>query len=293
MEYIEENGRILARGLRNFDIGEILECGQCFRFENAGEHWVVAALGEVLHICQAGGGVEFWYPGKALLGEEFAARWVPYFDMERDYGAILAKICRGDSVMAAAAEFAPGIRILQQEPWEMLISFIISQNNRIPQIKKVIAAICERFGDEIGGGHAFPTPLQLLGATEGDLRECKAGFRARYIMDAADKAAAGEIPLERGNNATTEELRRCLLDVTGVGEKVAHCILLFGYGRFDSFPVDTWVQKVMQEYYFGGKAVKPAEIQKYAGAKFGEYSGFAQQYLFHYMRMKNGDKVKK
>jgi len=284
------DGKIIMRGFSNFSIEEILECGQCFRFERlAAGHYAIVALGEVLRIKQTADTVAFWHPDKPLEMGDFMSKWVPYFDLERDYAAIITHICDGDAVMASAAAFAPGIRILQQDPWEMLISFIISQNNRIPQIKKVIAAICAQFGDQIGhDGNAFPTPTQLARATEADLRALKAGFRAAYIMDATAKASAGHLPLTRDTAMPTADLRRALLEIKGIGEKVAHCILLFGYGRHDSFPVDTWVKKVMQQYYFGGGDIRSSEIQSFATAKFGGYSGFAQQYLFHYMRMQNG-----
>jgi len=291
MQYIQAKNAVIMRGFANFCIDEILECGQCFRFTrlDAG-HYAVYALGEVLNVKQATDFAEFWYSDKALTIDDFSQKWAPYFDIDRDYAAILSHICDGDGVMTQAAAFAPGIRVLQQEPWEMIISFIISQNNRIPQIKAVIEQICTQFGDQICGGHAFPTPTQLARATEADLRALKAGFRAPYIMDATAKVLAGQVPLNCDTVMPTADLRRKLLDIKGIGEKVAHCILLFGYGRHGSFPVDTWVQKVMRQYYFEDRAgdVKPAEIQAFAMNRFGGYAGFAQQYLFHYMRMKNG-----
>ena len=286
MHYIQTKNAIEMQNLSNFTINEILECGQCFRFEkSSGGFYGIIAFGKALNVHQDGQNVRFWYDNDILTPDDFEHLWVPYFDLGRDYSAIISHICKDDPTMSTAANFAPGIRLLQQDPWEMLISFIISQNNRIPQIKKVIASICERFGKQIYDGiYAFPTPNELYKATEQDLRDCKAGFRARYILDAAQKAAAGLLPLDRTTQTPTADLRKNLLEIMGVGEKVAHCILLFGYGRFDSFPVDTWVQKVMQQYYFDGKDVRPAEIYKFATEKFGEYSGFAQQYLFHYMR---------
>ena len=278
---------ILLLDARNFNIEEILECGQCFRFEKIDEgHYLLVALGRILYVRQRGNEVIFEYPDAKLTLDEFARLWIPYFDLGRDYGAILAKICHDDPVMAKAAAFAPGIRILQQEPWEMLISFIISQNNRIPQIKKIIKSISERFGEPIRGGfYAFPTLEEFAAATDEDLRECKAGFRAKYLLSGRGVAAAGGLPLSRDTTMPTGRLREALLKINGVGEKVAHCILLFGYGRFETFPVDTWVQKVMTQYYFDGRDAKVSDIHNLAKARFGELSGFAQQYLFHYIRL--------
>ena len=295
MEILQRGNKIELRGVKNFHIPDVLECGQCFRFEKLGNmQYCLVALDKVLFAEQNADGLLFWYPNKPLAMTEFNDLWLPYFDLNRDYNAILTKICENDPVMTAAAAFAPGIRLLQQEPWETIISFIISQNNRIPQIKKVVKNIARRYGSPIDeANHAFPTPSQLVLATEDGLRECKTGFRAGYIMDAAQKAALGHMPLNRDNTMPTAQLRQTLLDVRGIGEKVAHCILLFGYGRFDAFPVDTWVQKVMQQYYFDGKKATGADIHNFAAQRFGPYSGFAQQYLFHYIRMKSGENKNK
>ena len=272
----------------NFNIGEILECGQCFRFEKMDDDfYFLIAFGKVLYVRQDSDAVLFWYEDDVLGLEEFTALWVPYFDLERDYAAISAKFAENDPVMSDAIAFAPGIRVLNQDPWEMIVSFIISQNNRIPQIKKVINNISKRYGTKINGlNHAFPTAEQLSSAKAEDLRECKTGFRDKYILDASFKAANKELHLGRDTEMTTEDLRKSLLSVKGIGEKVAHCILLFGYGRFDTFPVDTWVRKVMEEYYFGGKKAQVAEIHRFAYERFGSLSGIAQQYLFHYIRLK-------
>ena len=285
----QETGGILLTETKNFHIGDILECGQCFRFERQGDmEYSLIAFGKVLHIRQNALDVRFQYPDALLTIAEFDNIWRPFFDLERDYAAILGKICEKDPVLTAAADFAPGIRLLKQDPWETIISFIISQNNRIPQIKSVIKNISQRFGTQIDDfHHAFPTVDQLFVATETDLRDCKAGFRAGYIMDATRKASAGELPPERDNNLPTEQLRQQLLNVRGIGEKVAHCILLFGYGRYDCFPVDTWVRKVMEQYYFDDEPTKPDVILDFAKQHFGQHAGFAQQYLFHYIRMKN------
>lgn len=290
MRIKEKNGNIIMTDFQNFHIGQILECGQCFRFEKLEDmYYTLVAFGKVLYVQQTANSVEFSYNGYTLDAAEFESIWLPYFDLQRDYGAIISKITSNDSVMRSAVNFAPGIRILQQEPWEMLISFIVSANNRIPQIKQVVKNISAQYGTQIDAqNHTFPDATTLSKVTASDLRALKTGFRDKYIVDAAQKTVSGALDMNRNTGMPTEDLRKSLLSVAGVGEKVAHCILLFGYGRMDTFPVDTWVRKVMQQYYFDGSAASPAQIHSLAQERFGELSGFAQQYLFHYIRM--GDK---
>ena len=288
MTFKQVGSSIVMTDFDHFHIGQILECGQCFRFDKLDDmHYVLVAFDKVLHVRQSAAAVEFSYGGAMLEKSEFEATWLPYFDLRRDYGAIKAKITTDDPVMQAAVDFAPGIRILQQDPWEMLISFIISANNRIPQIKQVVQNICACYGAQIDEQNfAFPTAVQLSRATAKDLRALKTGFRDKYIVDATQKVLAGAIDINRDTQMPTDDLRKLLLTVNGVGEKVAHCILLFGCGRMDAFPVDTWVRKVMRQYYFGNEAVNATQIHRLAQSRFGELSGFAQQYLFHYIRTK-------
>jgi len=250
-----------------------LECGQAFRFKKIKEmHYQLVAFGRVLNVGQDDEYIHFCYEGEKELNlEEFEQIWADYFDLGRDYGKIQSKIAKNDPIMQKAINYAPGIRILQQDPWETTISFIISQNNRIPQIQRVIENICQKYGTAITSEHyAFPTPKQLAHATVADLRSLGAGYRDEYIVNA----------IAHSSTLTSENLT----SIKGIGDKVAHCIRLFGYGRHDSFPIDVWVKRVMCELYFEGKSVSDAKIKAYAQEKFGEFAGFAQQYLFHYMR---------
>jgi len=286
---------IAFSGLKNFNIAEILECGQCFRFEKFGEgHYCLVAYGKVLYVKQDGDKVQFWYEGAEIDETQFNIVWAKYFDMQRDYVFVQQKIAEDDTIMQAAVDFAPGIRMLQQDPFEIIISFIISQNNRIPQIKQVVKNICEKYGEPIGGGHySFPTPDSLATATSEDLRALKAGFRDKYIVDATKRVILGELPINRDCDVPTSELRQMLMDTKGIGEKVADCILLMGYGRYESFPIDVWVRRVMERLYFDGNSVPASKIQQFAKSRFGENAGFANQYLFHYIRItetKNGGK---
>ena len=292
MEFLQNESSIIIQNLKDFNIGEILECGQCFRFERLepelGLNYRLIAFDRLLYIRQIDSTVQFSYKGRPLDMDEFNAIWRGYFDLDRDYAAIKSKISSKDAVVRQAVEYAKGIRMLRQDPWEMLISFIISANNRIPQIKQVLRNICREYGKELADGginyYGFPTTKELLAATPADLRRHKAGFRDKYIVAATQMVASGQLDINTHTKMPTSQLKKALLAVPGVGEKVAHCIMLFGYGRFDSFPIDTWVRKIMQEMYFNGQKVSAAQIQAFAHERFGGLSGFANQYLFHYIR---------
>lgn len=279
-----DNGKIRAVDLQQFNIGEILECGQCFRFEKIEEgFYSIVAFGKTLFVKQEGKLVNFWYEDQKLDLSEFDKLWTNYFDLKRDYGNVQAKIAKNDPIMQRAVDFASGIRLLNQDPWEMLLSFIISQNNRIPQIKQIVKNICQAYGTN----DAFPTPEQLRNVTAQDFRALKAGFRDKYLVDAVAHVLEGKLPIQRDEtiNTTTCDLRQQLLSVKGIGEKVANCILLMGYGRYDSFPVDVWVQRVMERLYFQGNKTSIAKIHAFATEKWGNHAAFANQYLFHYIRM--------
>ena len=265
----------------SFDIGQILECGQCFRFNKIEDnHYKIIAHGKVLTIKQGEGKVVF-----SCTNDEFESVWANYFDLNRDYEELKTKLAENDPVMEIAIKYAPGIRILRQDFWEMVVSFIISQNNRIPMIKKVIENISERYGEPIEGGFAFPNASQIAEATIPDLMELKTGFRAKYILDAVDKRQAGLLDESKLLELTTDEIRTRLTTVNGIGDKVAHCILLMGMSRMDVFPTDVWIRRIMSELYFGGVDISPKVIHEFAQDKWGAYSGIAQQYLFHYARL--------
>ena len=265
----------------SFDIGQILECGQCFRFTKIEDnHYKIIAHGKALTIKQDEEKVQF-----SCESAEFESILANYFDLNRDYENLKAKVSENDPVMEMAIKYAPGIRILRQDFWEMVVSFIISQNNRIPMIKKVIENISERYGGEIEGGFAFPSARQIEGASIPELMALKTGFRAKYILDAVEKRQAGLLDETKFTLLTTNEIRSHLTTVNGIGDKVAHCILLMGLNRMDVFPADVWIRRIMSELYFGGLDVSPKVIHDFAQDKWGENSGIAQQYLFHYARL--------
>ncbi|GHU55618.1 8-oxoguanine DNA glycosylase [Clostridia bacterium] len=275
MKYEAAGNGVKMTEFDSFDIEHILECGQCFRFSKLGEKdYKIAAHGRVLRVTQSGG--EVLFSPCSLL--EFEKIWAGYFDLERDYSEI-KKFLSKDEVMKKAVEFGGGIRILNQERFECILSFIISQNNQIPRIKKCIGNLCEKYGADIGGEYAFPDISILAKLSEYDFNELRVGFRAKYLADAVYRIQNNLININCDDSYG--EIKRELLDTKGIGAKVSNCILLFSFGKRASFPVDVWVRRVVEHFYFpeGNN-----EIEKWAAEKFGEYGGYAQQYLFYYAR---------
>ena len=264
--------------MENFDFSDIFGCGQCFRFNQTGEgEFEGVARGKYLEVSKKGDKIFFeTSPG------DFEGVWREFFDIDRDYKKIFAKL-RGDETLRIASDFCPGIRILKQEPFECLISFIISQNNNIPRIKKIIESLCENFGEKIVCGKkvcfAFPTAERIAALDAGELDVIRSGFRAKYIVDAAKKVASGEIDLDSVCRMGVEEGGEYLQRIKGVGPKVASCVLLFSYNKLEAFPVDVWIKRVLAKYYGD---IDYARI-------FGEYAGIANAYLFYYER-ERGDK---
>ena len=203
--------------------------------------------------------------------EDFEYLWKGYFDLDRDYNRILASYT--DESLVAACKAYPGIRILKQDEWEAICSFIISANNNIPRIKGIIERFCCEFGEKVGDGYTFPTAQRIAELTVEDLAPIRAGFRAKYIIDASQKIASKEVDIEKVKALPFDQAKAELLKIKGVGEKVAQCALLYGFGRVDAFPIDVWVKRILAELYPDGF---PAEYR--------ETQGIAQQYLFHWRR---------
>ena len=266
-----KDGGILLTGEENFDPFVSCECGQCFRFEQiSADEYCLIANRRKLVIRRVPQGYFFAATGE----EEFNAVWRRYFDLDRDYGEIIGSFAY-DEHISRAAESGGGIRIFRQDPWETLVSFIISQNNNIPRIKKIIAALCELLGERTGEGvYCFPAAKAIAEAGVEGLAPIRSGFRAKYIVDAALKTLDGTVDPEAIKNCSYPEALERLKQIKGVGDKVANCVLLFGYGFYNAFPVDVWVKRVISGYY--GDGFDPASL--------GEYAGIAQQYLFYYER---------
>lgn len=272
MQYYVTHRGIEVPQVSDFDLAETLDCGQCFRWDALPDgSFRGIAFRRQLHVYLDGD--TFVLDGASE--EDFQRYWRGYFDLDFHYGAVRSQLSAQDPVMAEAARFAPGIRLLKQEPWEALCSFIISQNNNISRIKGIIARLCQCFGDPIpGGGYSFPGPERLCGLSPEDLQPLRCGFRAAYILSAARLVADGTVDLPAIGSLPLPEAREQLMRIKGVGPKVAECALLYGMHRLDAFPMDVWIKRAMSTL-FPGK--KPED--------FGPYAGIAQQYLFHYSRM--------
>lgn len=277
---------IIVYDLTDFDPVHIFECGQCFRWnrlENG--RWLGVAKNHVL---------ELEWDGRNLIlcnttEREFLDFWFSYFDLGRDYGAIKEKLASLDPVMAEAVKFGQGIRLLRQDFNETLISFIISQNNGIPRIKGIIESLARNFGEPVnspsGVFYSFPSLERLSSLTLDELKTIRAGYRDKYILRAAQQVVNQEISLDNIFGKSTCEARKEMLKIFGVGEKVADCILLFSGTKYDIFPVDRWVKRVMAELYLGYEA-SYQELYDFSIEKYGDLAGFAQQYLFYYAREK-------
>lgn len=259
-------------GVENFDLSATLSCGQCFRFEQTtGGIWKGVAYGHVLAVSQRGDTLRFYQTSPALC----RCLWIPFLDLGRDYGAV-CRLAQTFPVLQDALCRAGGIHILRQQPWEALCSFILSQNNNIPRIQGIIRRLCEGFGDTLDGGmHTFPSADRLAQCSVADLEPLRSGFRAKYVLDAAQKVASGQVSIEKLNHLPLEDARRMLMTIHGVGPKVAECALLYGFGRMEAFPLDVWMKRAMARFFPQGL---PEELKPCAG--------IVQQYLFHTVRTK-------
>ena len=268
---------------QNFDIEQIFDCGQCFRFSAVNKEntavttYEGVAFDRYIKIEQTSDKVTFYNTDEAVFGSV----WRPFLDLDTDYASIIDGFS-DDKTLNEAAHFADGIRILKQDKWETLCSFIISQNNNIPRIKGIIENMSARFGKEIyrdgdKAYYSFPTAKALFDAGEDEIFALKTGFRAKYIFDAAKRVCENPFFLTEVSGLDTEAASEQLQLIKGVGKKVAACTLLFGFERYDSFPVDVWVKRILETYY-------PNERSRHFD---GRYAGVAQQYLFYYERCKN------
>jgi N-glycosylase/DNA lyase len=207
---------------------------------------------------------------------------------------VLATFPPDDPHLHTALATCRGLRLLRQDPWECLASFILSSTKQIVQIRQVVRLLCERHGEPVtvpvgqNPAFAFPTTERIASLTETDLRACKMGFRARYLLSAARRIATGELALDGVRQMSLEAARAELMKLPGVGEKIADCVLLFAYGFPAAFPVDVWIARALSEFYFRGRRTRPEQLRRFAARHFGPNSGYAQQYLFHHIRTKRG-----
>ena len=271
MVYIDHGGEIEVAGVSDFDPVRIFECGQCFRWR-ADENGVYTgvAMGRAASLRRESGSVFI-----SCTAEDFEGVWRDYFDLNLDYEGIRRRLCV-DDFMRDATAFGAGIRILKQDRWEALCSFIISQCNNIPRIKKIIASLCKEFGDRLefeGGEHyAFPPANRIAALDESRLAPLRCGYRASYIIGAARAVDSGALDLDALSRGSPGEARKALMELRGVGVKVADCAALFGLHMLDAFPLDVWMKRAVAEHYGPG----------FSPAMFSPYAGIAQQYIYYY-----------
>ena len=264
-----KNLTVTVEGAINLD--HSLDCGQSFRWrKNDNNIWQAVAYGKKILLEQINENTLVFYN---TTQEDFDLIWKNYFDLERDYDTILSRF-EEDKFLLEATKKYKGLRVLNQEPWEAICSFIISQNNNIPRIKGIIERLCETFGEDLGDGFfTFPSAEKISSLSLEDLAPLRAGFRAKYILDAARKVAGGEIDLGKILENDIAYGREELMKIKGVGAKVSECALLYGFQKTEAFPIDVWVKRIMEELY-------PDGMPECAYPEL----GIAQQYLFHWRR---------
>lgn len=283
--------QIISFRVSDYDLSATLGCGQCFRWKQegdawigiVGDHWVRLRARDNLIYAETAAPVKSW-------------NWLEtYLQIGIDLDAVLASF-PNDEPLRLAKILCHGLRLLRQDPWETLASFICSSTKQIVQIRQIIALLCENFGDRIEtppgfpAAFAFPSPQKIASASERELRDCKMGFRAPNLLKTARKIADGEIHLERLRSLKVAGAREELMNLPGVGRKIADCVLLFAYGFQAAFPIDVWVIKVLREFYFHRRRVTARKLIEFSETHFGPYAGYAQQYLFHYARMRQPQK---
>lgn len=280
---ISSENNNLSIEIDHFDPVHTFLCGQCFRWgqENGGL-WTGIAYGRRLTLKWDGKICTFFNMNE----QEFHQKWVPYFDLETDYGLIKKELGARDEHLRKAVAFGHGIRLLRQDLWEVLLSFVISQNNGIPRIKQIIESLSGHFGKPASGEFlrkSFPETSALAEASLDNLNICRGGYRCRYISLIAKKLCDEPDLFIEIRILPPDEARELLLSFTGIGEKVADCIMLYSGLNRSAFPIDRWVKRVMEALYFK-KETDVKTIRDFSREYFGELAGIAQQYLFYYAR---------
>ena len=291
MQNIEmKEQQYILKNVKSFEPKHIFECGQCFRWDEETDGSYTGIVKEnVISVKKVDNDVIF----SSFGADNLETLVIDYFDLNRNYEEIKSKLSQIDEFLENSIKYGSGIRILNQDLWETIISFIISANNNIPRIKGIINRISQKYGMQIDwkgkSYYTFPTVENLAKATVQDLRALGLGFRDVRVFETTHKILNKEVDLEKMHNEPdTKKVRDILLTLSGVGPKVADCILLFStLKRFDVFPIDVWVRRVMNELYIKNSdetKVNKKEIERLASEKFGNLEGIAQQYLFYWKR---------
>jgi N-glycosylase/DNA lyase len=273
--------------VENYDLAATLTSGQAFRWTCVDGAWEGVIAGKWVRLRQVKNCID---AETAVATEDWG--WLRhYLQLNVNIDSIFATFPTDEPMRSSVAACA-GLRLLRQEPWECLASFICSSTKQIVQIRQIIALLCRKFGEPLPTPpgrepvFSFPCFARLAALDESDLRACKLGFRAPYLLGTARALAAGAVDLNALHAATLEEARARLIEFPGVGTKIADCVLLFAYGFQQAFPVDVWIMRALQELYFPKRRVKLPRLRHFSRTHFGPHSGYAQQYLFHYMRTK-------
>ena len=283
-----EPARQVRFPVQDYDLAATLASGQAFRWRLRDGSWEGIIGGRWVQLSPSKDSI------CAATTEEIAdSTWLAhYLQVEVQLSPIVATF-PNDEPMRAALDRCRGLRLLRQDPWECLASFILSSTKQIVQIQQIIQLLCERFGQLVAAppgnppACAFPAPERLAECADAELRACKMGFRAPYLKAAATMVARGQVNLPSLYDLPVDQARAALLTIPGVGRKIADCVLLFAYGFQSAFPVDVWVMKALRELYFRRRHVNLQRLQKFSATHFGPYGGYAQQYLFHYIRLQN------
>jgi N-glycosylase/DNA lyase len=273
--------------VQNYDLDATLDCGQAFRWKKHHDWWTGIIGDKAVRL-------------RAETGQVVAetntpvAEWswlIDYLQLDAEFPAILDSFPK-DAAMREALHHCRGLRLLRQNPWECLASFILSSTKQIVQIRQIVENLCQKFGEKIPApagfrdSFSFPSPERLSQAAESELRACKMGFRAPYLLETASIIARQELVLSNLYDLPLESARNELMRLPGVGRKIADCVLLFAFGFQSVFPVDVWITKALRQLYFPNRRPNPERLRHFASHYFGPFSGYAQQYLFHYMRTK-------
>lgn len=272
----------LVLPVSDFNLEHTLECGQAFRWKRNGKFYY-GVIGEAL--------VKVSYDGSHLIVESNSSlnkkAIAEYFGLNEDLPKILKEIDVDKNIHKAIMKFK-GLRILNQEHWECLASYILSSYNNIPRIKKMIERLSEAFGKKLTldsvGRYSFPDAEKIANTDLRALKRLKLGFRAEYLKDTARKIISGKFKLKDLQSLSYEEAKKRLIALKGVGEKVADCVLLFSFKKYEAFPVDVWIKRGIEKLYFKGRRLTPKKAAEFAREYFGPYAGYAQEYLYHYLR---------
>ncbi len=281
------NGGVFQTRLpvRDYDLAATVDCGQAFRWRETDSGWEGVIGARWVRLRKDADSI-----AAETLAEPGDWRWLAdYLQADLDLAAVLATF-PDDEPLRQSITACRGLRLLRQEPWECLASFILSSTKQIVQIRQIVELLCTRFGTRLEAPadarftHAFPTAARLALASEADLRACKMGFRAPNLLAAARAVGSGQLDLSAVGQGSVDAAREQLMQLPGVGPKIANCVLLFAYGYQQAFPVDVWVMKALRQLYFPKRRPKPERLRRFVSSYFGPNAGYAQQYLFHYMR---------